>query len=192
MRRRLAFALAALLFAQTACFGSFGLTVKVWEFNRSVGSKWVQEILFLAMVIIPVYEVASLVDAIVLNTAEFWTGNNPTANADMEIGEERVVQLPDGTPLKMVRESQDSLRVEHEGVVRHFLRTDDGFTATDDEGKVLAMVHGAANGDAVVSDSSGERTYSPAELAMAGGSSLSIAAWASQQARMDRGVLALR
>jgi hypothetical protein len=32
---------------------------------------------FLGMVILPVYELATLADVLVLNSIEFWTGNNP-------------------------------------------------------------------------------------------------------------------
>lgn len=61
----------------TSCYGKFALTKKVYEFNNSMGDKFVKEAVFLAFVIIPVYEVAAFVDAIVLNLVEFWTGNNP-------------------------------------------------------------------------------------------------------------------
>jgi hypothetical protein len=65
--------------ALTGCYGSFALTKKVYEFNGSMGNKFVNEAVFLAFCIIPVYEVSAFVDAIVLNLVEFWTGSNPLA-----------------------------------------------------------------------------------------------------------------
>jgi len=192
MRRRLSLILAAALFSQAACFGSFGLTVKVWEFNRSVGNKWVQEVLFLALVIIPVYQIASLVDALVLNSVEFWTGSNPTAALEGDENNTRIVSLPDGTELKMVREGVDSMRVEHEGVVHHFVRTAEGFQLLDAKGDVVSSVQGAVNGDVVVTSASGETVYGAEELFLAGSSSTSVAAWAMEQVQArQQGTLAL-
>lgn len=64
---------------QTGCIGSFSLTNKVLDFNRDLGDKFVQEAVFIAFLIIPVYEVTTLVDALVLNSIEFWTGDNPVS-----------------------------------------------------------------------------------------------------------------
>ena len=75
----------AFAWTQTGCFGSFSLTRKVWEFNKEVGDKIVQEAVFLVMVIIPVYEVCSFVDAVILNLVEFWTGSNPLAMKPGEV-----------------------------------------------------------------------------------------------------------
>jgi len=38
---------------------------------------WADELIFLGMTIIPVYGVASLVDIVVLNTIDYWSGENP-------------------------------------------------------------------------------------------------------------------
>ena len=69
---------AATLATSTACFGSFNTTRKVWMFNRDASkAKFVRELLFLGMNVVPVYGVASLFDAIAANAIEFWTGENP-------------------------------------------------------------------------------------------------------------------
>lgn len=69
-------ATAAVLPLQS-CIGSFALTNKVLSWNNQVGSKFVNELVFFAFWIIPVYEVTSVADLIVLNSIEFWSGNNP-------------------------------------------------------------------------------------------------------------------
>ncbi len=80
-KRSMAFALAlALGFTSfQGCIGNFVLTRKILNFNQHLGNKWVNEIVFLVMVIIPVYGVCVLIDGIILNSVEFWTGSNPLA-----------------------------------------------------------------------------------------------------------------
>jgi len=65
----------SLLFS--SCIGSFQLTNKLLSWNQSVGNKFVNEVVFLAFWIIPVYEISALADVLVLNSIEFWTGSNP-------------------------------------------------------------------------------------------------------------------
>lgn len=66
-------------FAAVGCTGTFKLTNEVYKFHRSQ-EKWVDEILFVAFVIVPVYGVATLADGIIFNSIEFWTGQNPIAS----------------------------------------------------------------------------------------------------------------
>ncbi|MCD7973364.1 MAG: DUF3332 domain-containing protein [Candidatus Azobacteroides sp.] len=61
----------------SSCIGSFNLSKKVLGWNHTVGSKFVNEVVFLAMWIVPVYEVCFLADFLVLNSIEFWTDENP-------------------------------------------------------------------------------------------------------------------
>jgi len=59
------------------CFGSFELTKSVYKWNDSMQGKWVKELVFLVLNIVPVYGVASTIDVLILNTVEFWSGKNP-------------------------------------------------------------------------------------------------------------------
>ncbi len=63
----------------SSCIGSFSLTNKLLAWNKQAGNKIVNEIVFFAFWILPVYEVSALADIIVLNSIEFWSGNNPIA-----------------------------------------------------------------------------------------------------------------
>jgi hypothetical protein len=66
------------LVTSSACFGSFNLTRKVYGFNQTVSEdKWVKEVVFLAFTIVPIYSVAAGIDALIINSIEFWTGENP-------------------------------------------------------------------------------------------------------------------
>ncbi|MBD5355482.1 MAG: DUF3332 domain-containing protein [Bacteroides sp.] len=81
--------IAAMLPMQS-CIGNFNLTRKVLAWNNQVGNKFVNEIVFFAFWILPVYEVTSVADLLVLNSIEFWSGNNPlqasTKTVDTEQG----------------------------------------------------------------------------------------------------------
>lgn len=71
-------AIAALLFSSmTSCMGKFALTRNLYAWNDQVSNKFVNEIVFVAFWILPVYEVCGLADLLVLNTIEFWSGDNP-------------------------------------------------------------------------------------------------------------------
>ncbi|NDW13879.1 DUF3332 domain-containing protein [Bacteroides sp. 214] len=66
-------------FLFSSCIGSFKLFNNVLSWNKGVGNKFVNELVFIALHIVPVYEIAGLVDVLVLNSIEFWTGNSPIA-----------------------------------------------------------------------------------------------------------------
>lgn len=75
-------AVAAILLAGasmtfSSCIGSFQMTNRVLSWNRQVGNKFVNELVFFAFWIIPVYEVTSVCDLLVINSIEFWSGKNP-------------------------------------------------------------------------------------------------------------------
>lgn len=61
----------------SSCIGSFRLTNSVLKWNNQVGSKFLNELVFFAFWVLPVYEVTSLADILVLNSIEFWSGKNP-------------------------------------------------------------------------------------------------------------------
>ncbi len=69
-------ALSASMMMQS-CIGSFALFNKVKTWNEHVGDKFVNEIVFVAMWILPVYELCFAADLLVLNSIEFWSGTNP-------------------------------------------------------------------------------------------------------------------
>lgn len=64
----------------TSCIGSFTLTKKLLGWNQTVGNKIVNELVFVAFWILPVYEVSALADMLVINSIEFWSGTNPMAS----------------------------------------------------------------------------------------------------------------
>lgn len=61
----------------SSCIGSFALTNKVLSWNKQVGSKFVNELVFIGLWILPVYELSAMADVLVINSIEFWSGSNP-------------------------------------------------------------------------------------------------------------------
>ena len=78
-------ALLALSLTATSCLGSFSLTKKVMAWNNQVGSKFVNELVFVAFWIVPVYEITELSDILVINSIEFWSGANPVTASTKQI-----------------------------------------------------------------------------------------------------------
>ncbi len=66
------------------CYGQFGLTKKIYDWNGSLGDKWVSSVVMVGMCIIPVYPLATAGDALILNAVEFWTGKHPMAMGESE------------------------------------------------------------------------------------------------------------
>lgn len=93
----------------TSCIGSFSAWNGIKDWNMGIGHKFVNEVVFLAFHIIPVYEVAYMADVLVLNSIEFWSGSNPLAN----VGTEKVVWGEDGEYL--VRTNEDGYTIIKKG-----------------------------------------------------------------------------
>lgn len=64
----------------TGCYGSFSLTKKLYDFNGSLGNKWVKSgfVFFLGWT----YGITGTIDAVIFNLIEFWTGSNPVVAKD--------------------------------------------------------------------------------------------------------------
>lgn len=63
----------------SSCIGSFNLTNKLLSWNKTVGSKFANELVFFCFWVVPIYEVSIIADVLVLNSIEFWSGSNPVA-----------------------------------------------------------------------------------------------------------------
>jgi hypothetical protein len=69
-------ALAACL-TTTSCIGPNNAFNSLSSWNSKLSdSKWVNELVFFGLNIIPVYGVFLVGDCVVFNSVEFWTGNN--------------------------------------------------------------------------------------------------------------------
>lgn len=93
----------------TSCIGSFGLTNKVLSWNNTIDNKFVNELVFIAFWIVPVYEISALADVLVINSIEFWSGDNPVA----DIGSTKKVDTKNG--IYTVETKADGYHIEKEG-----------------------------------------------------------------------------
>lgn len=98
---------SSLLFS--SCIGSFNLSNKLLSWNKTIDSKFVNELVFIAFWIVPVYEIAMLADILVINSIEFWTGDNPVADA----GTVKTVEGKDG--MYTVETREDGYTIQKEG-----------------------------------------------------------------------------
>ena len=93
--------LASLAAYSSGCYGNFNVTRRLHHWNGEVGGKWVNELVFLGLNFIPVYGFATLGDAIIFNSIEFWTGDNPVSpphsHDDAAAMSKRVLQHGDHT-----------------------------------------------------------------------------------------------
>jgi hypothetical protein len=132
----------------SGCIGGFGLTSKLYNWNIGLGDKWAAEGVFLVTgAILPVYGVAVLVDGVVLNSVEFWTGVNPVTNkkAVVKAGDSRTLRAEDGSVATLVYRPDGAIDIEvktADGSARDFtlVRNTDTILAVDESGKVLARV----------------------------------------------------
>ncbi len=141
-RRRMLLALG--LFGLAGCWGSFNLTGRVYDWNGSFGSKWASWAVFVVFILIPVYGTLLFIDAIVLNTIEFFSGNNPVhRNADLGNGHRLVMHGEAGSSTMNVE------HYEHDRLVRVFKiekLADDEVRILDRQGRARLHVAGHRGG----------------------------------------------
>jgi hypothetical protein len=69
----------------TSCLGSFSAFNSLRDWNDGLtGNKFLDQLVFWALNIVPVYGLFLFGDVILFNLLEFWTGSNPIAMADGE------------------------------------------------------------------------------------------------------------
>jgi hypothetical protein len=107
--------------ATTACYGSFAMTRNLHQWNgQATNDKFVNWLLFVGLVIIPVYEISLLVDGFVFNSIEFWTGNNPARSGRLvfEQRDDGTIEVAlDGKDLELKQKAR-GLELYEAGVYR--------------------------------------------------------------------------
>ncbi|MGM0635345.1 MAG: DUF3332 domain-containing protein [Bacteroidota bacterium] len=84
----------------TSCLGSFSAFNSLRDWNDGLTSnKFLDNLIFWALNIVPVYGLFFFADAVFFNLIEFWTGSNPIAMADGET--ETQYATVDGTSVRM-------------------------------------------------------------------------------------------
>lgn len=130
-----ALVLAGMTCSMTGCIGNFELTNSVLAWNKKIGPKFLNEVVFVAFWILPVYEVTGIADLLILNSIEFWSGKNPVTASVKAVDTDHgryliacdgkgytVTHQPSGqtTRLEFIEES-DTWAVEKDGVLMPFM-----------------------------------------------------------------------
>lgn len=93
----------------SGCMGKFALTGKIYAWNKKASpERWVNEGIFVAFLIVPVYNLALLADGIIFNSIQWWTGQNPIVQA----GEQQRVIAADGSEALMTLRADGAIDVE--------------------------------------------------------------------------------
>ena len=127
----------------SSCIGSFGLWNNLKDWNQGVSNKFVNELIFVAFHIVPVYEIAYLADALVLNSIEFWSGSNPTASIG-EVKEVKSVDLvynKDNNTWNAVADGQsfELVKMNEDGTATVSMQNGTSMTVTPDAQGVAAV-----------------------------------------------------
>ena len=127
--------------AMSSCVGSFRLTSKLNTWNNQVSQKkFVNELVFLAMCILPAYEICVLGDALIFNSVEFWGGNNPIAMKDGQV--EEMEMMHKGQMYKVVTSKNRmtvALKDSDEKVDFRYFPEENQWYQMDGEAKVVAV-----------------------------------------------------
>jgi hypothetical protein len=125
----------------SGCIGSFALTNKLLDWNRGIGNKWVNWLVFALFFIIPIYPIVfGLIDLWVINSIEFWTGNTPLASKATPDGGELVTERTSDPKTARLTHKNAEGEVLAELYIRR--ESDEHFEMLDREGNVLASVSG--------------------------------------------------
>lgn len=148
---------SVLCLSMVSCIGSFSLTKGLLDWNKSI-NKWLGSILLIIFLIIQVYTICALIDWIILNVIEFYSGSNPmsaneptTKNAQIDGKNVSMTFMPgDGMNFDLVTEENGvtktmQVRSTDEGVSAKMIEagaTTDMFARFNDEGGIDRTING--------------------------------------------------
>ncbi len=147
--------LACLVTVSTACYGPFNLTKNVYHWNSNVkgsgqvNDKWMKEIVFFGMLIIPAYMFSALLDTFIFNSMHFWTGESPIKASNMGSDGTKVTTLGDTTIRWIPLEDGATVIYERAGVVEHratIVASSTGYRLVDEHGTLLSEAEYSAEG----------------------------------------------
>ncbi|MBS7272202.1 DUF3332 family protein [Fibrobacter sp.] len=140
MKKGIVTLLCAGMIVLSGCYGKNACFNKLHDWNGTLGDKWINSIVHFILFWLPVYGICLfLVDGLVLNTIEFWTGSNPLASGDSYF--EKDAQ---GNTIAAVKNEDGSMSVElttakGEKANLTLQRDENVVRALDNEGNVVAQ-----------------------------------------------------
>lgn len=162
--------LVALLAFAVGCYGSFPLTHAVYRFNGdAIDVPLGQSLLFWVFIILPVYSIAMLGDAVIFNLIEFWTGESlAVGQSTFSHGDYQTVMdvSADGQTLTMTTRENGRVVLE----CRSAEVAPGVYEMRAADGALLGTVHRTAAGDLELSNAAGTqvRVIPAAQIAALG------------------------
>lgn len=150
-----AMVLLSVMTMSTGCYGPFNLTKNVYRWNSNVkgsgqiNDKWMKEIVFFGMLIVPAYMFSALLDTFIFNSMHFWTGDSPIKESDLGSDGTKVATLGDTTVRWTALEDGAMVAYERHGVVQRratIVASAMGYRLVDESGNVLSEAEYAADG----------------------------------------------
>lgn len=121
----------------SSCLGSFSMTNRVTAWNKQVGHKFVNELVFVGLCVMQVYSVTLLADMFVLNSIEFWSGTNPMDAASVKVVDTehgRYLIACDGKGYSITHQTTgEKTRLE-------FIEETDTWAVLDDNGELIPFM----------------------------------------------------
>lgn len=140
MKKGIVTLLCAGMIVLSGCYGKNACFNKLHDWNGTLGDKWINSIVHFILFWLPVYGICLfLVDGLVLNTIEFWTGSNPLASGDSYFEKDS-----QGNTIAAVKNEDGSMSVElttakGEKANLTLQRDENVVRALDNEGNVVAQ-----------------------------------------------------
>ena len=108
MKKGIVTLLCAGMIVLSGCYGKNACFNKLHDWNGTLGNKWLNSIVHFILNIFGVYWIClGLIDGLVLNTVEFWTGSNPLA-----AGDSYFEQDAQGNSIAAVKNADGTMSVE--------------------------------------------------------------------------------
>lgn len=150
-----AMVLLSVMTMSTACYGPFNLTKNVYRWNSNVkgngqvNDKWMKELVFFGMLIVPAYMFSAMLDAFIFNSMHFWTGDSPIKESDLGSEDIKVAALGEITVRWTPLEDGATVTYERHGVVERratIVASETGYRLVDEQGTLLSEAEYAADG----------------------------------------------
>ncbi|MBW7870459.1 MAG: DUF3332 domain-containing protein [Flavobacteriia bacterium] len=141
---RLSVMIMGAAFMLNSCLGSYSAFNNLRSWNQNVSnSKFVNNLLFWGMWIVPVYPLFLVGDSLIFNVIEFWSGSNPVAMNDGEVETQTVIVKGNTYKMTATKNHFDVEAIEGENkgdVVKLFyLPEENSWNTTDKDGKVIKL-----------------------------------------------------
>ena len=140
MKKGIITLLCAGMIILSGCYGKYACFNKLHNWNGTLGDKWINSIVHFFLSIFGIYFIClGLIDGLVLNTIEFWTGSNPLAGGDSYF--EKDAQ---GNSIAAVKNDDGTMTVQMttaagESATLTLQRDENVIRALDAEGNVIAQ-----------------------------------------------------